>query len=191
MTNGTFLKSLKWFGAGALNIVPAFSWFVSMSPPIFPQIGPITSALGLAITYTVYAYTPKPGVGRLPQMVKMGFRYIIGATFLILIYLLFLRFCTVLDPQSEKVRFQIGFGKQNWSLTKVGLEYKKNFPEESPATWMMAEAAFSPGGPEKLWKSWSILLAGTLMIVIFLLAFGMWAAGFAFLAKHGDGGNCT
>ena len=190
MTDDAFLRRLKWFGAGAANIVPGFSWFISLSPPLFPQIGIIASALGFAIIFTIYAYSPKPNAGRLPQLVKMGFACIIGALCLIIIYLLFLRCSTVLDPQSEEVRFQIGFGKQDWSLTEVGLEYKKKIlPGESVVMWMQAEAAFFRQGPEKLWKPWSILLAGTLMIVIFVFAFGLWAAGFAFLAKQGGRGK--
>lgn len=185
MIDRKFIGRLKWFGAGSANIIPGFSWFILLSPPLFPKIGIIMSALGLAITYIIYAYTPKSDFGRLPSPIRAGIRCIMGALCLILIYVLLLNCCTVLDPQSEEVRFQIGFGRQDWSLTELGLKYKRELlPTEPVVKWMEADALFYRGGPEKLWKSWTILAAGTIMIVTFVFAFSLWATGFAFLAKH-------
>jgi len=97
---------------------------------------------------------------------------------------LLLRYCTVLEPQSYKERFQVGFWKCDRSLTEVGLHLKRNIPSATLVDWMLIEGAFRPGGPEIIWNPWSIINAGILALLTYMAGFVLWTTGFSLLGKH-------
>ncbi|UCG59375.1 MAG: hypothetical protein JSU70_07655 [Phycisphaerales bacterium] len=185
MIDDRMRSALIWLGAGGGSFVPGYSYFTSYPPPLFPGIGLITAALTGAMIYMVYAYTREQRMGRLSSLLRASRVLLTAALVLLVVYVVMLRYCTVLPPRADAPRCQIGFGKCDWSLTEAGLALKRsNHGSESVMNWMLAEAAFQPGGAEKLWKPWSILLSGITMIIVYLAAFACWTCGFAVLAKH-------
>ena len=97
--------------------------------------------------------------------------------------MIILQYCSIIDTQTQE-RFQVGFWKCDWSLTQVGLKLKQENLSDTPQVWVLIEAAFQPGGPEKIWKPWSIISAGILMLITYMAGFVLWTAGFSLLAKH-------
>ena len=177
--------ALRWLCAGGGTLVPAFGYFTSYPPPLFPGISVITAALAAAIIYVVYAHVFRHTRHRLYRLLQQSCVFLVVALVLLVLYALLLGHCTVVAPQNDGTRFQIGFAKCDWSLTELGLTYKSSTHGSKPVTaWMLAEAAFQPGGTERLWKSWSISVAGIIMIITYLAAFVCWTCGFSLLAKH-------
>ncbi len=115
-------NSLRWFAAASGAVVPASTYFTSNVPPLFPEICIITSALSLAIIYTVSTYRPKQkwsATGTMPTLVRWANIFLAFAIFLLVVQVLLLRFTTVPDPQLGQ-KFQVGFGTATWSLTSRG-----------------------------------------------------------------------
>jgi hypothetical protein len=61
---------------------------------------------------------------------------------------------------------------------------KQNFPNATPLALMEYGVAFSPEGPAKIWKFWTILMSGISMIITFLFTFVLWVLGWSLLAKR-------
>ena len=122
-----------------------------------------------------------------PSPINLTYAWSFGSSagICLVIYSILLRGCTILEPQTHKYRFQIGFGKCDWSLTKTGLARKQAKPDATVLHWMLEEGAFTQGGPSIIWKGWSIVLSGVLMLLTYFSTFILWTIGFALLAKHG------
>lgn len=184
-----YLSAFKWLnglGAAVGITIPAYSYFTALDPPLLPAAGVITSALGAATIFVAFYYRPKKprGTSKLPTLVKLGRNYILASLFILIAYLILTQLCTVLEPQKQKVRFQIGFGRADWTLTEEGRRVKAALPGEPVTRWMLSKGAFKRGGPETIWKPWSIYLAGGLMVASFFLMFGFWTFGWSLMAKH-------
>jgi len=136
------------------------------------------------LSWEINANTPLTAKIAPAKIIKMGKNSFIITFLLLLTYLVFLQFCTVLEPQSYEKRFQIGFWKFNWSLTKDGQKLKEKYPDVPLQDWMKKMAAFSPEGPQKIWKEWSISLAGIFLIILFLLIIFFIVRGLSLFAKH-------
>jgi hypothetical protein len=177
--NNKYQAALAWFASAAGAGVPAWSFFTHYNPPIFPAVGLLLAPVSAALI--VFAGAQRRGGSR--KMLKGGM-ILVGVGFvLILAYGVALSQWTVFEPQHYQTRFQIGFGLADWSLTSVGLSDKKEIPAPTPEQLMMAEAAFSPEGAEKIWSAWSITSAGALLLAFYCLGFVLWTSGFAWLAK--------
>ena len=184
-----YLSAFKWIngiGAAVGVTIPAYSYFTALDPPLLPAAGVITSAIGAATILVAFYYKPKKprGKSRLPNLVRLGRNYIGTSLVILIAYLILIQMCTVVEPQKQKVRFQIGFGRADWSLTEAGRRVKAAHSDEPVARWMLSKGAFRQGGPEIIWEPWSIYLAGGLMVATFFLIFGFWTFGWSLLAKH-------
>jgi len=182
MDDDRMLSWLKWLGAGAGSLVPGYSYFTSYEPPLFHGVGLITGALAGALIAIVRLYIPRRSS---ESPVRVPCMFLASALIFLIAYVAMVRYWTATAPQENAPRFQVGFGKWEAGLTELGLRYKKGpLGSESIVDWMLRETAFCQGGPEKLWKTWSILAAGIIMITAYFIAFVCWTCGFALLAKR-------
>jgi hypothetical protein len=102
---------------------------------------------------------------------------------LIFVYIIALPNWSVQIPGSDK-HLQIGFGTANWSLTAIGKQDKQVIPDATPEKLLMAEAAFTHDGVIGVWTSWTVALAGSVLLLSYFCGFVAWTSGFACLAKH-------
>src|SRR5436305_9386084 len=151
--NNKFQAALGWFASATGAAVPAWGFFKNVVPPIFPVIGLILAPVSAAIIYVIAVQS----VRSMRKLIRRGVLFLICGILFIFAYAIVLPQWTVLEPQERRSRFQVGFGLADWSLTtRVGLPDKQKNPDATPETLMMIETAFSPQGPEKIWKAWSI-----------------------------------
>jgi len=179
-------RSINGILAGIGVLVPAFSIFTIYSPPFFKGASLLTTAIAAIIIIVTFYYDPSPKKNpraKFPYLVRLSL--IAFAIFFVLLIVYFVLFdlCTVETPGGTE-RFQIGFGQYDWGLTNTGLEVKAKFPDKTPQYWMMYGAWFRSGGPNVLWKTWTIYLSGIIMILVFVLTFVLWTFGWALLAKQ-------
>jgi energy-coupling factor transporter transmembrane protein EcfT len=191
MANEGLVNTLKLvsdvFAAVGGVVTPfGFTNFLNIAPPFLQDFGITPAAItGFLLFIVLVVYKPSEdtytGISRVGKW-AIG----IGCAFIVtlLLYILLLNLSTVYDPQKGETRYQIGFGNAEWSMTDKGKEMKQNFPNETIIGWMERNAAFSDRGPEKLWKSWSISLAGILLAVLYIFLFVFWAWAWALLGKQ-------
>jgi hypothetical protein len=177
-TGGTWLGGLSGIG------VPGYQFFTSFPPPLFPGISLITAGLSSAILFIVLAWRPKADrrSAAMPRVVHVAGRYIGSAVLLLVFYVLLFGFTTIGAPSGK--RLQIGFGRATWSLTDAGRDWVKTQPTITVVQMVTNEAAFEQDRIGILWTTWSINLAGALLILLFVLCFASWTTGFALLVKH-------
>lgn len=180
-----YLKAVAWFGGGAGTCAPAYTYFTTYAPPLFPEVSLILSPLCLALLVASYNFKPEQdsALAGLRPSVKKGLKFLGASLLLLVLYAAMTNLTTVVEPQTGSVRFQVGFGLADWSLTPTGLDAKKMNPTFTAEDLMMAYGAYVAHGPEKLWKEWTINLAGVVMILIYLATFGLWTTAFGLLAK--------
>jgi len=176
----------QWLGAASGVGVPAFAFFSSFPPPFLPSISLISAALSGAILVIAVAWKPKAdGQNQtLPRIVKQGKRFLSLSVPLLIGYILLLQFTTVPMPTQPSTRLQIGFGMLDWTLTEAAKDWKSSNPSLTVAQMIKNEAAFTQDRIGILWQTWSIYIAGFLLIVLYLSAFIAWTSGFALLAKQ-------
>ena len=180
-------SAANWVGAGTGVSVPALTFFQNYTPPLFPQVWLLLTALSGALLYVLTTGSPKAGSASIETLQRLSRRAVtwIGvALACMIVYVLLLHYCTVMDPQKGTVRFQIGFGTAAWSLTESGRKLASALSNPSPDDLMMAEGSYVPGGPEKIWTAWSTLVAGIALILFYLAAFIAWTTGFGLLIRH-------
>lgn len=119
----------------------------------------------------------------MPPLIRLAVRVLSTSVFLLILYLLLLSVCTVVAP-GGKERFQTGFDKFEWSLTDEGRQIKADHPNETTQDWLLDDALFRPGGPNVIWKTWTIIVSGVVMVATFIFAFILWSFGWALLAKQ-------
>jgi hypothetical protein len=178
--------TLIWFCAGAGTILPGYTFFTTFPPPIFPGISILTSVLSAAMIYIILNIKPVASRGEATntQLIRWASLLLFAAFCSLLVYILLLRYCTVLEPQSYSQRFQIGFWKFDWSLTKAGILLKHQSPLAPVEDWMLREGAFTQGGAEIIWRAWSVVVAGCALVLTYMAGFVFWTVGFATLARH-------
>jgi len=179
-------KSIRGIGMGVGVLIPAFSFFVGLAPPLLPKTGLIASAFAAASIVIVYYFKPKPSgrSSRLPKLVKLAVTVLLLSVAILVIYLFLLEWCTVVQPEDEGSRLQIGFGRAQWSLTEKGRQLKMEHSGQTIVEWMLRTGAFGDKGPEIIWEPWAIYLSGCVMIVAFIAMFVLWTVGWALLAKQ-------
>jgi hypothetical protein len=176
---------LKWFGAFSGAIVPAWSFFLHVAPPLFPQISLVLAALAGALVAIVAAYVPRVSRSTLglPSIVRNAAALISIALVFLIAYVVLWQEWTVANMNDPTVRYQIGFGKANWGLTTEGLKDRDDPRLFTVQDWMSAHG-WSPETPRIIWKSWTIDSAGLILITIFVSGFISWSVGFSLLAKY-------
>lgn len=173
--------------AGVGVAVPGLSFFTLYAPPLFEGASILTTAIAGAVIILTYYYEPRvvPPDTIEKKLVRRARNVIVIALLLLGVYMMMLKICTVADPPAKPItRYQIGFWTWDWSLNDDGKFLSKQRPGSTPHELMDYGVAFSKDGPAKVWKFWTILLAGTLMILIFLLTFVLWVFGWSLLAKR-------
>jgi hypothetical protein len=165
-------RALGVVGSVAGVGVPAWSFFSSYPPPLFPGVTLITAALSGAI----WAMTRKKSDGA----PGAAWRIII-AMVLLTTYIALLQFATLPIPPEKDKRVQIGFGMADSSLTDTAKRWKQTHPEITAYDMADKEAAFEPDRVPLLWQTWSIYTAGSCLIALYLIGFSLWTAGFALL----------
>ena len=173
-------QGLKWIagiGASASSLVPGISFFTEHAPPIFEVSAFFTTGVSVAVLLWVFSRKrPEARVGR-------GVASVLTGLALIVFYWVALKYTTVLPPQGRSgERWQCGFHKAEWSLTEKGRELKRERPTATPQEMMMMVTAFRDKGPDIIWKTWSIVTAGLILVLLFFSGFVLWVYGFAELA---------
>jgi hypothetical protein len=176
------------------ELIPGFAWWLNYAPPQFPAATSlITSGLGLALvlaTYLVPIKAERQGAsaatesGRARVAGSRGRSLIIGSVAVLLVYILLMNLTTVVPPGRSGHRFQIGFGRLDFSLTQDGRDWHKQNPEQTTVDWMMSKALFREGGPEVLWETWAIYLASGLLMLCFSSSFVLWVGGWSLIVRH-------
>ena len=182
-----YLRRLSWFATFSGLVIPGYStFFKKLVPPLFPEIGWITAGLAAATVFAVYSLRP-PGQSptRRRKLAKRGVALVATSVILLVAFLITLRAWTVKHPRNDTV-YQIGFRTASWSLTVAGKRDLHHRPAATPEELMFMEAAFHSAGPAKIWVSWSIYLAGFIILVLYLFGFVSWSAGFATFAVAGE-----
>lgn len=171
------LKSIYGLTGGIGVLIPGMTYFTNYPPPILPAISLFTAMVALATIFLTYFFNLK--ANKTKKILLLSF----AASILILIsYFVLFGMTTIQDPQGKQV-YQIGFHKCDWSLTQEGRAVKKNYPMKTIEEWMLQDALFKRGGPEILWKNWTIETAGVLLAVLFLFSFVLWVFAWGIVAK--------
>ncbi|MBV9963754.1 MAG: hypothetical protein JO072_16045 [Parafilimonas sp.] len=171
------LKILCGIVASLGSIIPGYSFYTLYSPPLFKGITLITSALCLA--FLVFALVQKNPANK--QLVKKGLRLMLLSFVILIAYLLLFKYTTA--SYNENV-IQAGFGRSEWSLTEGGKNVVKagNCNIEDNETLLLC-AGFSEKKVTKIWKYWTVISAGLLLIFMFVIASALWTYSWALLAK--------
>lgn len=185
-----YISAFKWINGILTGIgvaIPAFSFFTLFAPPLFEASSLFTAAIATAVVILTYYYEPraKPPDTESSKLVRLARNALIGAVVLLVVYVIMIRVCTVADPPNKpEARYAIGVWTFDWSLTGDGTYLKQKYPNVTPWELMDYGVAFSPDGPAKIWKFWTILAAGVSMIIVFLFTFVLWVFGWSLLAKR-------
>ena len=165
-------------------IIPGVSYFANLTPPLFYEIGWITSFIAAFVAIVIYYYTPQKTRKHvsLPFLIRKAILFLSLSIVLVIGYSILFSLCTVTITGSNK-KIQIGFGKYEWSLTDYGKEKKRTDPMSTPDQWIMEET-FYKGVAFNYWKPWTVYLSGVLMIAIFLFTFIFWTWGWCLIAKQ-------
>lgn len=178
-------RILGGIGAIAGVGVPAWSFFSSYAPPLFPGVTVIVAALSAAI-WAAVKLSKRVGDEQPPTgQVKSAIVLIVVAILLISGYILLLQFTGLPVPPEKVRRVQIGFAMANWSLTDVGRKWKAEHPAWTVEEIAASEAAFDQGRVFIIWQTWSVYCAGFALIVLYFVGFGLWTSGFALLGVGG------
>lgn len=177
-------KSFRGILGSVGVLIPGFSYFTSYAPPFLDWSSLLAAACAAAIIIITYYWPLLDEAGqRLPSAVRLARNVFVASVFLLIVYMILLRLCTVVDPTGNS-RFQIGFGRMDWSLTADGQAWKAEHPTQTAEEWMLSAGAFKPGGPELIWKTWTVYTSGILMVLIFVSAFALWNLCWSLLAKQ-------
>ncbi|MEN3371152.1 MAG: hypothetical protein V7609_3295 [Verrucomicrobiota bacterium] len=169
-------KRILAVGGGVAGVgVPAWSFFSSYPPPLFPGVTLITAALSVAI-WAIVSKGPKSG--------RPSWR-IIAAVALLSSYIVLLQFTTLPIPPDNDNRVQIGFGTENWTLTNAGQGWKEKYPLMTAYEIANRESAFDQQRVPIVWRAWSVYVSGISLIVLYFVGFALWTAGFAILGIGG------
>lgn len=178
------LKSIQGGIATIGAVLPAFTYFTSIIPPLLGASAPILAcALAFATMSAIFYRTNHPGRRQdSARPLSRAVWALVAAIVLLVLYLVILNFTTVTPPGGREARFQIGFGKWSQGLTEEGSAVKRKYPNSTVEQWMLDDSLFRQGGPEVLWKTWSIYTAGAFLAMDFILIFCLWTAGWSLLA---------
>jgi hypothetical protein len=184
-------ESLKtgghWLGATSGAGVPALTFFSSFPPPLFPGVvSLLTAGLSGAVLLIAAAWKPPADTPdqSLPRVVRRAKWFLVCSISLLIVYILLLQFTTIRIPTEPDTRLQIGFGKVDWTLTEVGKSWNHSNPSLTVTEMVKNEAAFTQDRAAILWQTWSIYLAGVLLIALYFFGFLTWTSAFALLARQ-------
>ncbi len=183
------LKSIQGGIATLGSVIPAFTYFTSIIPPLLgASAAALAAALAFATMSAIFYRAHHSGREQDPTRLLSRAEWVLLTAFVLLVlYAVILNFTTVTPPGVSGTRFQIGFGKWDQGLTEEGKAVKQKYPSSTVEQWMLDDSLFRQGGPEVLWHAWSIYAAGAFLAMDFILIFCLWTAGWSLLAvrrKH-------
>lgn len=176
------LKCLSLLGGGVGSFLPGIAYWRESAPPLLGAWSFLVT--GVALALLVYGYSKRLVPQHIP---RSALRYILAAMVLAIAYGVCLRYTTVQHSKRKGPRYQIGFHTFDWSVKdpeEKGRLSKSMGKELTAEELMNAYGAFNPGGPEKVWKFWTIIVAGTLLLLLFVSGFIFWTYGLALLARY-------
>lgn len=176
------LDVVKWIctlAGGIGSVVPGATFFNSYAPPVFEAVSLLTGGAALAIILYILSERSKK---RTSTARSLSFIFI--GLLLIVIYGFARNYYTAGTPPGwGGNRIQIGFYLSKWSMTDKAIDYLAQDPGVTPERLMFAFAAYEEHGVEKIWKPWSVIAAGSILIILFSGGFLFWTAGFALLGR--------
>lgn len=161
------------------SIIPGYAYFSNFAPPNFRELTLLTG--GLALVALVATFMLK----NVQRMLRKSVARIFAGFICLIVYGAMLDFTTVDAPPAYQsdTRFQVGFGLAEWSLTSEALATVESQNLETKELVMLSIQGYTdPDAVRLAWKWWSILLAQTILIVLFTIGFLLWTHGFALLA---------
>jgi hypothetical protein len=186
------VTNISWLVGAFTQSFPAVADFSGHAPPYFPRVGVLVSVLGLCVFAWSYFRARKSR-----RLLGRGLAYVVTSILLLAIYGVFLEYCTVRPPPHREgySRRQIGFYMVNWSLTDQAKRDREKLLSQDPPIEINTPNDFmkiygvwgGEGRTDEIWTLWSIILAGSLMLVLFLAAFISWAYGIALVARYFNG----
>jgi hypothetical protein len=178
-------KSINGLLVGVGTLIPTYAYFTKYAPPLLEAATLLTAALAAAtVIYAYYYPSPEAVANHIPPLIKLGRNLLIISLGLFVIYLILFRVCTVPVPRQDSLRWQIGFDRYDWSLTENGKSLKQAHPDTSMREFLLWGRVYEEGRITVYWKDWTIYLAGSVMIVLFILTFTLWNFGWSLLAKQ-------
>lgn len=152
------------------------------APPLVPH-GRATVAAACAVLLVVVFRRPRMRARAI--RLRSALMWLAAALVLLAGYNLLLEELTVLEPQSHDIRFQIGFGRAEWSLTPLGRRMVEEHPLWTPDQMMLGAGAFQTSTQAMLvWKPWSVRAAALLLTVMYCALFSCWIMAVAIAAKE-------
>jgi hypothetical protein len=169
------LKSWQGITSAIGTIIPGFSFFLNFAPPLFNEISLITSAIAV-LTFVLVSRSNKIITQR---------RIIIEITvsFIILMgYLILFKYTTVQDEEAG--RHQIGFYTSPFSLTTSAQTMVSNgfCSGETPSVLLSCVEGELEDRISLIWGFW-VIVAGLLLIAMFVASSLLWVRSFCYLAK--------
>lgn len=174
------VKSMSVLAGAISSGLPGATYFLHYAPPLFAITALLSGGVGLAVFVRVFVIRPD-----LTTSAKKGFRFVMLAVVAGSVYSVLLPLLTVTSPSDSalgKERFQIGFRTLDFSLTDEAKKKRDQFDLRTPEDLMLAFGGYESGGAYLIWRTWTIVLAGFLLIGLFITTFMFWAHGLALLA---------
>ncbi|MCD6013215.1 MAG: hypothetical protein K0Q79_3077 [Flavipsychrobacter sp.] len=170
----TFFKNIYGLTAGIGVAIPGFSYFIQKSPPLFPGIALIVSALcmGLLVHFVK---------NRKTASTKRGWWLMVLAIACLVSYLLLFDYTTVTFAGNNTSCLQIGFGLSDWSITDkarhiIASKLCGNAKED-----ILLCVSITRENVFVIWPRWSVYGAGILLMVLFTLSSLAWVSGWGLL----------
>lgn len=187
--NSPFDRYVERFGlvltGAATASAPLWSVFPD-APPLVPYGRPTVAAVCAVLLIVVFA-RPHGGRARGERIARLrsALLWLVAALVLLSSYNLLLNDLTVIEPQAQKARFQIGFARAEWSLTDVGRRMASEHPLWTPVQLMLGASAFqSDTGAMLVWQPWSVRAAGLLLATVYFALFTSWIMAVAIAVRE-------
>jgi len=178
------MKTFTTISAALGTQLPGIAFFVGMIPPDFKAWTLLASGGAMALFLRISLLEIQDR-----QFIERGSRRVAGAIAVAVLYGAFFQFVTVTNPQdpSSNGHFQCGFGLSTFSLTPRGLDLlgDKSLGIDTKEDLLLAVGGF-PGGQGNAtmaWKRWTIILASSTLITLFVTIYLLWASGLAYFAR--------
>ena len=173
-------KALSLTVGAVVSQLPGITYFYALIPPYFGAFHLLATGGTLAIF--LYAYLRASGTRTL---VRGGITWVGLSIVLAIIFTPLLSAWTVPPPDGwpQNGKFQIGFGMSKFSLTDPAIQKAKEFKIDNPSDLMLAFGAFDDAKLSRVWKQWTIVVAGMTLVVVFVASYVCWVLGIAYLAK--------
>jgi hypothetical protein len=157
--------------------LPGLAFFMDLAPPLFPAITLLASGAGLS----AFAL----GYRRTRDHVRLAARAVVLAVLCAALYAVLLSQWSVAPPpeRDRGERFQIGFGLMAFSLTSEARVKTAQMSLRTPEELMLAFGGYEQQGTALIWRTWTIVAAGTLLIATYVLSFLTWCYGLGLLAR--------